>query len=406
VDGRGDRARVALDALGAALLTRRRIRRWSELTRVERVALYTRQSLYIMLWGFSASTLLAAAVDPDNDEPAGALVAGGLVVTFAAFMAFVPMLRSVERLPWRRLVPLFAAGAGYIALAVAAWSDVARGAALLVATVALVVVLATLHGRAIVVALVLGSGLLFGLVGGEPEGFAIGALIATFFIFTVRASLWLLGIVKDLDEASHVKAQLAVVEERLRFSRDVHDVLGRRLSTIAVQAELAATLAARGDERAAERMLDVRGVAHEALREARELARGYRATDFLNELDGAGSLLRSAGIEVRVQVDAMPRAWHEAAGWIVRESVTNVLRHSNATVVGISYADGRLQVDNDGAGAEASPGGSGLRGLRERLVPLGASLGAGLDGDGRWVVVAQLPGSGPLSANHKEGLPS
>ena len=102
----------------------------------------------------------------------------------------------------------------------------------------------------------------------------------------------------------------------------------------------------------------------------------------------------------------MPRAWHEAAGWIVRESVTNVLRHSSATVVEISYADGRLQVDNDGAGADASPGGSGLRGLRERLAPLGASLAAGLDGDGRWVVVAQLPGSGPLSANHKEGLSS
>ena len=71
-----------------------------------------------------------------------------------------------------------------------------------------------------------------------------------------------------------------MAEERLRFSRDVHDVLGRRLSTIAVQAELAATLAARGDERAAERMLEVRAVAHDALREARELARGYRATDF------------------------------------------------------------------------------------------------------------------------------
>ena len=133
------------------------------------MGLYTRQSLYVMLWGFSASTLLAAALDPDNDEPAGALVAGGLVVTFAAFMAFVPMLRSVERLPWRRLLPLFGVSAAYVALAVAAWSDVARGSALLVAVVALVVVLATLHGRAIAVALVLGSGLLFGLVGGEPQ---------------------------------------------------------------------------------------------------------------------------------------------------------------------------------------------------------------------------------------------
>ena len=106
-------------------------------------------------------------------------------------------------------------------------------------------------------------------------------------------------------------------------------------------------------------MLEVRAVAHEALREARELARGYRATDFLKELEGARSLLRSAGIEVRLSVDAMPRAWHEAAGWVVRESVTNVLRHSSASVVEIAFADGRLRVDNDGA----RPNGS-LRRLR------------------------------------------
>ena len=219
--------------------------------------------------------------------------------------------------------------------------------------------------------------------------------------------MWLLGIVNDLEEASHAKAQLAVVEERLRFSRDVHDVLGRRLSTIAVQSELAATLAARGDERAAERMLEVRAVAHEALREARELARGYRATDFLKELDGARSLLRSAGIEVRLSVDAMPRAWHEAAGWVVRESVTNVLRHSNASLVEIAYADGAAAGGQRRRPAERlADDGSGLRGLRERLAPLGASLDARPDGDGRWLVVAGLPGSGPLSANQTKGSPS
>ena len=178
------------------------------------------------------------------------------------------------------------------------------------------------------------------------------------------------GSCSDLDEASDAQAQLAVAEERLRFSRDVHDVLGRRLSTIAVQAELAATLSARGDERAAERMLEVRGVAHEALREARELARGYRATDLLKELEGARSLLRSAGIDVQLSVDAMPRAWHEAAGWVVRESVTNVLRHSSASVVKISYADGRLRVDNDGAHPNGSA--DGLRPERAARAPRAA----------------------------------
>ena len=393
--------------MGAALLTR--MRRWSELTRVERVGLYTRQSLYVMLLGFNASLLLATANNEESAPPAAEIIGGGLVLTAFAFTAFVTMLRrfpAVHPLPWRLLVPLFAASVAFVAVAVAAWPAPARGAGVTTVVVSLTAVLSLLPGRNVVLALVLGSGLLVGITGGEPISFVAGALVSGFIVFTVRASLWLLGIVNDLEEASHVKAQLAVVEERLRFSRDVHDVLGRRLSTIAVQSELAATLAARGDERAPERMLEVRAVAHEALREARELARGYQATDFLKELDGARSLLRSAGIEVRLSVDAMPRAWHEAAGWVVRESVTNVLRHSNASVVEITYTEERLRVDNDGARPNGSYDGSGLRGLRERLAPLGASLDARPDGDGRWLVVAGLPGSGPLSANQTEGSPS
>jgi two-component system sensor histidine kinase DesK len=206
--------------------------------------------------------------------------------------------------------------------------------------------------------------------------------------------------VTEIDAARLVSGQLAVAEERLRFSRDVHDILGRRLSTIAVQSELAATLAARGDDRAAPRMLDVRGVAHEALQEARELARGYRPINLPHEVEGARSLLRSAGIDVDVQFDAVPREWHEAAGWVVRESITNVLRHSNARKVRISYRDGALRIHNDGVRIGAGPrgldagGGTGLQGVRERLQPLGASLTADLEGE-RWSVVAHLPGTGP-----------
>ena len=127
------------------------------------------------------------------------------------------------------------------------------------------------------------------------------------------------------------EAALAVAEERLRFSRDVHDVLGRHLSTIAVRAELAAALARRGDPTAPDMMLEVRATAHDALREARELARGYRVSNFDQELDGASSLLAAAGIDTEVDVDDLPMRWHEPAAWVVREAVTNVLRHSAAT---------------------------------------------------------------------------
>jgi len=390
--------------VGAPVLRLRGRRRWSELTRVERVGLYTRQSLYVLLWLFNFSLLLPAALDLDDAAESVALMGGGLAVSAFAFAALAPSLHRWPDVPppsWRRLGPLVVVCAVLIAFAETSLPDAAQGVAVFTVAAALVMVLSLQPGTRIVVALIVASGLLFGLTGGTPAAAGAGLLIAGFFVFTVRASLWMLGIVMDLDEAGQIKSELAVVEERLRFSRDVHDVLGRRLSTIAVQAELAATLASRGDERAAERMLEVRAVAHEALREARELARGYRATNFDTELEGARSLLRSAGIDVQLGDAELPRAWHEAAGWVVREAVTNVLRHSSATRVRIAYAGGELRVENDGARPSEGADGSGLQTLRERLAPLGASLHAGLEDDRRWVVTARLPGSGPLSATRE-----
>lgn len=390
--------------MGAAVLNLRGRRRWSELSRVERVGLYTRQSLYLFLWLFNASVLLPAALGLDSATDAILILAGGLAVSACAFAAFVPAMRRWPDVPppsWRQLGPLVVVGAAVLVFAETSLPSDVQGAAVFVVASTLLITLSLQPGNAIVGVLLVASALLFGLTSWAPTGLAVGLVVGTFFVFTVRASLWLLGIVVDLDEASQVKAELAVVEERLRFSRDVHDVLGRRLSTIAVQAELAATLASRGDERAAERMLEVRSVAHEALREARELARGYRATNFDTELRGAESLLRSAGIDVRCSGGDLPRAWHEAAGWVVREAVTNVLRHSRARCVEIVYADGVLRVDNDGARPSADGDGSGLQTLRERLAPLGADLEAGPTDDGHWVVTARLPGVGPLSARQE-----
>ena len=376
------------------------MRRWSELNRVERVGLYTRQSLYVVIWLFNGSVLLGNAVQLDPD-PAVPMLVGGFAVTVLSTVLLMEMMRrhpAVDALPWRRLTPLVLVSAAYLAVAATSWPASARGSAVLVVVTSLTLPLSMLPQFRSVVVLVLGGGLLFLIVGRQPLSFGAGVVVAASTAFSGRASMWLYGIVRELDEANDAQAQLAVAEERLRFSRDVHDILGRRLSTIAVQAELAATLSARGDERAAERMLEVRGVAHEALREARELARGYRATDLHKELEGARSLLRSAGIDVQLDVDSVPRAWHEAAGWVVLESVTNVLRHSSASVVKISYAEGRLRVDNDGAHPNASVDGSGLSGLRERLAPLGATLEAHAYGNDHWLVEAELPGSGPLSA--------
>src|SRR5207237_243777 len=144
--------------------------------------------------------------------------------------------------------------------------------------------------------------------------------------------------------------------------------------------------------RAPEQMLQVRETAHEALREARELARGYRPLDLSTEVDGAVSLLRSAGVSASADLTDLPEPWHEPVARVIREAVTNVLRHSNATRVEMTYADGAVVIRNDGLTSRERPrldAGTGLAGLAEHLAPLGAVLTAEPDGED-FVVRAEL----------------
>lgn len=369
------------------------MRRWSELSEVERVDVYTRQSLYAVLWLFVGLLLLSAT---GQDDTAGrttfVLVAAGMVaLTAVASLALHHVMElhpAAAPLPWRSIVPLLLLSGVAVAVALPQ-PDALRGAVVAAVVVDLGLALGGLRDRRALLVVVLGSGALMGATTGELPGLATGIVMALFFVFTVRASLWLVDVVTELDHARTAQAALAVAEERLRFSRDVHDVMGRRLSAIAMQSELAASLARRGDAGAAERMLGVREVAHEALREARDLARGYRPVDLGQELDGARALLRSAGIDVRMDVDGVPESWQEPAAWVVREAVTNVLRHSAARWVEISFHPPALVVSNDGLPA-AEPGtGSGIGGLRERLAPLGATLDAAVVGD-RFVLTARF----------------
>ncbi|MBS4754025.1 hypothetical protein KG112_14520 [Nocardioides sp. zg-ZUI104] len=367
------------------------MRRWSQLSQVERVDRYTRQSLYLFLWGYVA-LIWFNGYERAEQHPVvyGALCLLAAVLTASAAMLMRRVLAlypATAPLPWRS-IGVFALLCVLLVAAGASVSGGTRGLAVLTVGSAAAWTLGGLRDRRILVALVLGIAALFGITTQDVV-IALGVtVVVLFLVFTVQVSLWLLGVVTELDQARGAQAALAVAEERLRFSRDVHDVLGRRLAAIAVQAELAATLAERGDASVAERMLAVRETAHEAMREARELARGYRATDLSQELDGARSLLSSAGIDVDVAVEDVPVPWREPVAWVVRESVTNVLRHSSATRVRIGYADGELTVHNDGPvtaqssttaarGSGSGTGsGSGLRGLRERLAPLGATLTA------------------------------
>lgn len=206
----------------------------------------------------------------------------------------------------------------------------------------------------------------------------------------VLSTRWVIDVVRRLWRSRQVAADLAVAEERLRFSRDLHDVFGRTLSTVTVKSELAAELARRGDERAVAEMEAVREIAQTALTEVRGLVRGYRRIDLVGELAGARGVLRAAGLTPVVTgapEDVTARLSPEAAealAWVVREGVTNVLRHGHGGSVRIAlHADegacgvvveNEVRAHSGGPGGDGDGAGSGLVGLRERVEAVGGRL--------------------------------
>lgn len=228
-------------------------------------------------------------------------------------------------------------------------------------------------------------GAALGLPGDESVPIGVVVLLAACgWVFTCGFSAWLLGAVWELDATRELQARLAVAEERLRFGRDLHDVMGRNLAVIALKSELAVQLARRGRPEAAEQMVEVQRIARESQREVRDVVRGYREADLAVELAGALSVLRAAGVDGRAEGDdgsTLPPRIQAALGWVIREATTNVLRHSEAQrcTIRLSVGDGVvLAVENDGVpeprGDEG--GGSGLAGLRERLAALNGTLTA------------------------------
>ncbi|MFI7007164.1 sensor histidine kinase [Streptomyces sp. NPDC050145] len=247
------------------------------------------------------------------------------------------------------------------------------------------------------------------VVAGLRDGWgAIGVAYGTFLSTMVTAAILSLSeAVRELRAAREELARQAVEKERLRFSRDLHDLLGHTLSVIVVKAEAARRLAPHGLDAALEQVSDIEAVGRQALTEIREAVTGYREGSLATELDRARSALTAAGIEPVVRQSGAPlSAQNEALlGWVVREAVTNAVRHSGAercTITVDSTGERvRLRVSDDGVG-EAAPapgavGGTGLKGLAERLATAGGSLEAGPGPRGGFVVRAELPAGEPES---------
>jgi len=193
--------------------------------------------------------------------------------------------------------------------------------------------------------------------------------------------------IRELQIARRELARLAVIEERERLSRDLHDLLGQTLSMITLKSELAGCLIKEDPERCAQELAEIECESRKTLREVREAVAGYRQPTLSNELEGARQLLSAAGIDAQIESlkEVLPPAFDAALAWTVREGVTNVIRHSRARQcrIHVTKKNGTVvaEVLNDGGQREqvestARPG-LGLAGLRERVSALGGRMEAG-----------------------------
>jgi two-component system, NarL family, sensor histidine kinase DesK len=219
-------------------------------------------------------------------------------------------------------------------------------------------------------------------------------LMCVLTAFALLGTRTLMGVNAELAEAREELAHRAVAEERLRFARDLHDLLGHSLSLIALKSELAGRLAERDPTRAREEMADVETAARRALAEVRDAVSGYRQVSLAQALVEARSALSAAGISLNLPAatEVLPGPVDAVLGWVVREAVTNVLRHSDARTVTVDVATGEdgvvLDFTDDGRGSSAAPG-AGLSGLRERVQRLGGELTT--SGDDGFRLTARVP---------------
>lgn len=202
----------------------------------------------------------------------------------------------------------------------------------------------------------------------------------------------------QLQEARAELTYLAVAEERLRIARDLHDILGQRLSAVTLKAEIAAQMVGRDPGRAITEILEVSATARGALAEVRAAVSGYRTVSLRVETESSEALLTACGVTVTVTGPlSLPQLANETAGWVVREATTNVIRHASAQQCSITVTDEGdtfvVQVADDGVGGTLSEPfsyGTGLTGLTERMEIVGGDLDVG-PRDGRFVVTARIP---------------
>ncbi|HEX6340532.1 sensor histidine kinase [Umezawaea sp.] len=246
------------------------------------------------------------------------------------------------------------------------------------------------------------------LLGGDSINVTYGVLVTINHGLVVFALSRLRTMVQDLYEARSELADLAVTRERLRFARDLHDLLGFSLSAITLKSELTHRLLSKDPSRAQQELSGIIDVSRQALADVRAVASSYRELSLDEEIVSARALLTAANITVTLELEPceLTPDVRTALATVLREGVTNLLRHSRAEncAITLSRTGDRLSLEivNDGLSPAGSParsrvvaavtgGGSGIPNLTDRVSDLGGTLTAGVTEDDTYRLQAEVP---------------
>ena len=392
--------------------------------------------------GLAARTVSAAQEPDETDETQDAaargqrdfrrLVAGGRFAGAVAVGLLVPFFTLTGREPWpaqvsaagytAALVVVYLAGLGQgrarrpvpalIVLAALSWLPMLQlGVRWAVASgfFAGGLLLVTRPARAVPAAVFvcLSAGLLVAL-SGRPSVAVLDGLTAAAVTTVAAAALFgsaaAARLAAEREAEGRELARRAVVEERQRFSRDMHDLLGLSLSAITLKGELVDRLVLGRPAVAKEELAELLVMSRRALADVRAVAAGYRELSLDDECRAVVAVLTAAGLRVtsaRAGTGDLPPHVASTLAAVLREGVTNVVRHSSATwcAFSVSTSDGTawLEIVNDGviqfdgiAGAPACSG-AGLANLSRRVEALGGEFTAEAEPDGTHRLVAAIP---------------
>jgi two-component system sensor histidine kinase DesK len=372
---------------------------------------------------------IRAAVEARGQRDFRRLVAGARFVAAVAVGLLVPAFTLTGREPWPAqvsaagytvaLVVVYLAGLGHgrahrpvlalILLAALSWLPMLQlGLRWAVASGFLAggVLLVARPARAVPAAVFvcLSAGLLVALPERPPVAVLDGLTAAA---ATAVAAAALFGSAAAARLAAEREAEgrelkrRAVVEERKRFSRDMHDLLGLSLSAITLKGELVGRLILVRPATAKEELAELLVMSRRALADVRAVAAGYRELSLDDECRAVADVLTAAGVRVtsaRAGTGDLPPQVASALAAVLREGVMNVVRHSSATwcAFSVSTSDGTawLEIVNDGVGAFAggpADSGSGLANLSRRVEALGGKFTAEAEPDGTHRLVAAIP---------------